>query len=169
MPYVVRVLDAQVEAVLAAYPTLHAAWRRRSIRDQATGRRLSNHQAGVLEHLDSTTPVAAGDLARRLGVTPATISIQLARLVRLRLVMREKDTADGRRVLLRLSEAGARVRSQRSLLDPDRVRAALALLDGQERDAAVSGLRVLAAAAGALPESTVPRRSTSRRSRRKPE
>lgn len=164
-----RVLDAQVEAVLAAYPTLHAAWRRRSIRDQATGRRLSNHQAGILEHLDSTKPVAAGDLARRLGVTPATISIQLARLVRLRLVMREKDSADGRRVLLRLSEAGARIRSQRSLIDPERVRAALALLDGQERDAAVSGLRALAGAAGALPQSTTSRRSTSRRSRRTPE
>ena len=155
-----------MEAVLAAYPTLHTAWRRRSVRDQATGRRLSNHQAGILEHLDPATPVAAGDLARRLGVTPATISIQLARLVRLRLVMREKDSADGRRVLLRLTEAGTRIRSQRSLLDPDRVRAALALLDGEARDAAVAGLRALAGAAGALPETPTPRRSTSRRSRR---
>jgi DNA-binding MarR family transcriptional regulator len=160
------VLDAQVEAVLAAYPTLHTAWRRRSVRDQATGRRLSNHQAGILEHLDPATPVAAGDLARRLGVTPATISIQLARLVRLRLVMREKDSADGRRVLLRLTEAGARIRSQRSLLDPERVRAALALLDGEARSAAVAGLRTLAGAAGALPEIPATRRSNSRRPRR---
>lgn len=159
-------LDAQVEAVLAAYPALHTAWRRRSVRDQATGRRLSNHQAGILEHLDPATPIAAGDLARRLGVTPATISIQLARLVRLRLVMREHDSADGRRVLLRLTEAGARIRSQRSLLDPDRVRAALALLDGEARGAAVAGLRALAIAAGALPEHTTSRRSTPRRSRR---
>lgn len=160
------VLDAQVHAVLAAYPTLHAAWRRRSVRDQETGRRLSNHQAGILEHLDPTTPVATGDLARRLGVTPATISIQLGRLVRLRLVLREKDSADGRRVLLRLTEAGTRIRSQRSLLDPGRVRAALALLDGGTREAAVAGLRALAGAAEALPESLTPRRSTSRRSRR---
>jgi DNA-binding MarR family transcriptional regulator len=160
------VLDAQVEAVLAAYPALHTAWRRRSVRDQATGRRLSNHQAGILEHLDSATPVAAGDLARRLGVTPATISIQLARLVRLRLIVREKDKADGRRVLLRLTEAGTRIRNQRSLLDPDRVRAALALLDGEAREAAVAGLRALAGAAGSLPENPTTRRPTSRRSRR---
>jgi len=155
-----------VDAVLAAYPTLHAAWRRRSVRDQATGRRLSNHLAGILEHLDPTKPIAAGELARRLGVTPATISIQLARLVRLRLVLREKDNADGRRVLLRLTEVGARMRRQRSLLDPDRVRAALELLDGEARDAAVAALRVLAGAAGALTEHSTSRRSTSPRNRR---
>jgi DNA-binding MarR family transcriptional regulator len=160
------VLDAQVDAVLAAYPTLHAAWRRRSVQDHGTSRRLSNHQAGILEHLDLTTSIATGELARRLGVTPATISIQLARLVRLRVVTREKDDADGRRVLLRLTEAGARIRSQRSLLDPGRVRAALALLDGEAREAAVAGLRTLAGAAGSLPENSNPRRSTSRRSRR---
>jgi len=160
------VLDAQVEAILAAYPTLHAAWRRRGVQDQATGRRVSNHQAGILEQLDPAAPITVGELAQRLGVTPATISIQLARLVRLRLVVRETDPGDGRRVRIRLSEAGARMRNLRSLLDPERVRAALARLEEPEREAAVAGLRALAAAAVALPENAVSRRSTSRRNRR---
>jgi DNA-binding MarR family transcriptional regulator len=160
------VLDAQVEAILAAYPTLHAAWRRRGVQDQATGRRVSNHQAGILEQLDPAAPITVGELAQRLGVTPATISIQLARLVRLRLVVRETDPGDGRRVRIRLSEAGARMRNLRSLLDPERVRAALARLEEPEREAAIAGLRALAAAAVALPENTVSRRSTSRRNRR---
>ena len=159
-------LDAQVEAILAAYPTLHAAWRRRGVQDQATGRRVSNHQAGILEQLDPAAPITVGELAQRLGVTPATISIQLARLVRLRLVVRETDPGDGRRVRIRLSEAGARMRNLRSLLDPERVRAALARLEEPEREAAVAGLRALAAAAVALPENAVSRRSTSRRNRR---
>ena len=159
-------LDAQVEAILAAYPTLHAAWRRRGVQDQATGRRVSNHQAGILEQLDPAAPITVGELAKRLGVTPATISIQLARLVRLRLVVRETDPGDGRRVRIRLSEAGARMRNLRSLLDPERVRAALARLEEPEREAAVAGLRALAAAAVALPENAVSRRSTSRRNRR---
>lgn len=159
-------LDAQVEAILAAYPTLHAAWRRRGVQDQATGRRVSNHQAGILEQLDPAAPITVGELAQRLGVTPATISIQLARLVRLRLVVRETDPGDGRRVRIRLSEAGARMRNLRSLLDPERVRSALARLEEPEREAAIAGLRALAAAAVALPENTVSRRSTSRRNRR---
>jgi DNA-binding MarR family transcriptional regulator len=163
------VLDDQVEAILAAYPTLHAAWRRRGVQDQATGRRVSNHQAGILEQLDPAAPITVGELAQRLGVTPATISIQLARLVRLRLVVREADPGDGRRVRIRLSEAGARMRNLRSLLDPDRVRAALSRLPDSEREAAIDGLRALAAAAVALPENTVSRRSTPRRTRRTPE
>ena len=97
-------LDDQVEAVLAAYPALHAAWRRRGVRDQATGRRVSNHQAGILEQLD-----------------------------------------------------------------PDRVRAALSRLPEREREAAIDGLRALAAAAVALPENAVSRPSTPRRTRRTPE
>ena len=162
-------LDDQVEAILAAYPTLHAAWRRRGVQDQATRRRVSNHQAGILEQLDPAAPITVGELAQRLGVTPATISIQLARLVRLRLVTREADPGDGRRVRIRLSEVGARMRSLRSLLDPDRVRAALARLTESEREAAIAGLRALAAAAVALPENAVSRRSTPRRTRRTPE
>ena len=162
-------LDDQVEAILAAYPTLHAAWRRRGVQDQTTGRRVSNHQAGILEQLDPAAPITVGELARRLGVTPATISIQLARLVRLRLVVREADPEDGRRVRIRLSETGARMRNLRSLLDPERVRAALARLTESERETAIAGLRALAAAASALPDTAVSRRATPRRTRRIPE
>jgi DNA-binding MarR family transcriptional regulator len=110
-----------------------------------------------------------GELAQRLGVTPATISIQLARLVRLRLVVREADPGDGRRVRIRLSESGARMRNLRSLLDPERVRAALARLEEKERDAAIAGLRALAAAATALSQNADTRRSSPRRTRRTPE
>lgn len=162
-------LDDQVEAILAAYPTLHAAWRRRGVQDQATGRRVSNHQAGILEQLDPAAPITVGELAQRLGVTPATISIQLVRLVRLRLVLREADPGDGRRVRIRLSEAGARMRNLRSLLDPERVRAALARLTEPEREAAIAGIRALATAAVPLPENAISRRSNPRRNRRTPD
>jgi DNA-binding MarR family transcriptional regulator len=162
------VLDQQVEAVLAAYPALHAAWRRRATRNRAAGRRLSDHQAGILAHLDPATAVTVGDLARLTGVTPATISIQLARLVRLRLVVRERDEHDARRVLVRLSEAGLRIRSERSVLDPDKVRAALARLDAPDRETAVSGIRTLARAARELAGSRAAKPSP-RRSRRSAE
>ncbi len=162
-------LDHAVQAVLSAYPTIHAACRRRQVRDPLSGRRLSSHQAGLLEHLDPVTPIAVGDLAQRLRVTPATISLQLSRLVRLRLVARARDEADARRVHLRLTEAGTRMRGARSMLDPDRVRAALTQLPAPERDAVVVGVRLLARAASALPEEGASWQAPARRSRRETE
>jgi len=163
------VFEPAVRAVLAAYPTLHAACRRRNLREPRSGRRLSLHLAGILEHLDPVTPIAAGDLARRLGVTPATVSLQLARLLHHRLVTRARDPVDARRASLRLTRAGVRLRAARSLLDPDRVRAALARLPRLDREAAVRGLRLLARAAGELSRAesaAIPRTPRARRTRK---
>jgi DNA-binding MarR family transcriptional regulator len=145
------VLDDAVQAVLSAYPTIHSACRRRQVRDPVSGRRLSDHQAGILEHLDPVAPVTVGDLAATLRVTPATISLQLNQLVRLRLVTRQRDEQDARRVQLRLTEAGSRVRELRTLLDPERVRAALVRLPEPEQNAVVAGLRLLARVSSELP------------------
>lgn len=125
--------------------------------------RLSHHLAGLLEQLDPVEPLAVGELAARMRVTPATISLQLARLSRLRLVARTRDERDARRVQLRLTESGVRLRAQRSLLDPERLRAALARLLPPERDAAVAGVRLLARAAQGLPDSPDPTRRFSER------
>lgn len=144
-------LDDAVHAVLSAYPAIHAACRRRFHRDPASGRSLSDHQAGILEHLDPERPVTVGDLAATLRVTPATISLQLNQLVRLRLVTRQRDDQDARRVLLRLSDAGARVRQVRSMLDPERVRAALTRLPEPEQNAVTAGMRLMERVAGQLP------------------
>jgi DNA-binding MarR family transcriptional regulator len=129
-----------------------------------SARRLSDHLTGLLEHLDLTTPISTGDLAARARVTPATISLQVDRLVRLRLVQRISDPRDGRRVLLRLTEEGADRRTERTLLDPARVREALSRLPADERDALAAGLRALAKAAAALPgELQEPRRGSPQR------
>jgi len=164
------VLDHAVQAVLSAYPTIHAVCRRRSVQDPGSGRRLSAHQAVILEQLDPVAPILVGELATRLRVTPATISIQLNRLVRLRLVQRVRARDDARRVLLRLTQAGSRITAVRSLLDPDRVRAALTRLPGPEQDAVVAGVQLLARAARELPGETpagseLPRKPRSRSQR----
>ena len=153
-------LDDAVHAILSAYPTIHSSCRRRQLRDPASGKRVSDHQAGILEHLDPETPTTVSDLAARLRVTSATASLQLTQLARLRLVTRSRDDADARRVQVRLTEAGVRLRGLRSLLDPERIRQALALLEPAEQDAVVAGLRLLAGAAGGLSgESARPRRA----------
>jgi MarR family transcriptional regulator, organic hydroperoxide resistance regulator len=143
------VLDDAVHTVLTAYPSILSALRRRQPPGGAGSGRLSEHQAGILDHLDAEAQLTVGELAARLRVTPATASIQLDRLARLRLVVRERDAADARRVRLRLTDAGARVRRLQSLLDPDRVRDALARLEPAELDTIATGLRLLARGAGA--------------------
>lgn len=161
-------LDDAVRAVLSVYPLIHAAFRRRQVRDPASGRRLSDHQAGILEHLDPDRPITVGDLASQLRVTPATASLQLSQLTRLRLVTRERDGVDARRVHLRLTEAGVRVRGLRSMLDPGLVRDALATLAPPEQEAVAAGLQLLARGAGELPRVRSEARKPSRSTRRIP-
>ena len=161
-------LDDAVHAILSAYPTIHSACRRRQLRDPASGKRLSDHQAGILEHLDAQTPLTVSDLAGRLRVTSATASLQLTQLARLRLIRRERDAVDARRVQIRLTESGVRLRGLRSLLDPERVRLALARLEPPEQEAVVAGLRLLAGAAGGLSGAGPAGRRSPRLPRRTP-
>lgn len=136
--------------IAAAVPLVLAACRRRTLPAPEAPAGVSPHLAGLLEHLDPSRPTAAGELARRLGVTPGTISLQIARLIALRLVSRTPDRADGRRALLRLTAAGVRLRERRTLLDPECVRLLLQRLSPRERDLAVQGIESLGRAAQAL-------------------
>ena len=93
------------------------------------------------------------DLARHMGVTPGTMSLAIDRLEKKGYVIRLRDTADRRRVQLRLTTAGVRVRQATSVLDPPRVESLLARLSDQEREAAINGVRLLADAAARTPVS----------------
>jgi DNA-binding MarR family transcriptional regulator len=159
------VLDDAVAAVLAAYPTIHTALRRRLEQQRSRGTRLSPQLAQLLEQLDPVRPLAVGELAARMRVTPATISLQLTRLARLRLVTRTRDESDGRRVQLRLTEAGVRLRGQRSLLDPERVRGALARLSTADQDVVAAGVRLLARVARSVSSPDMSSTPSSQRNR----
>jgi DNA-binding MarR family transcriptional regulator len=84
-----------------------------------------------------------------MGVTAPTMSLAIDRLERKGYVVRLRDTADRRRVHLRLTAAGVRLRQASSVLDTDRVEALVARLSEEDRDAAVHGLALLARAAHA--------------------
>ena len=136
-----------VSALLRAYPRIYFACHRRHVRDPQTRRVLSAHQASVLDHLDEVDGVALMDLARHMGVTAGTMSVGIERLVRKGYVRRTRGVADQRRVELRLTEAGVRIRSQQSVLEPELVSALLAELSAAERVEALHGLDLLARAA----------------------
>ena len=109
---------------------------------------LSVAQAATLEALRGG-PLRLGPLARRLGITPSTLTRNRARLEAERLVVREEDPDDARAARVRLSAAGeraaARVQAQElafaggilARLGPERaaeVLAALSELLGAVRD-----------------------------------
>ena len=136
-----------VRQVLTLYPQIYFACHTRHVRDPQSQRLLSRHQASILDHLDELDPTTVNDLARHMGVTPATMSLAIDRLERKGYVVRARDGADRRRVHVRLTAAGVRIREATSVLDPARVEALLARLTDDERDAAIHGLALFAAAA----------------------
>lgn len=123
------------------------ACRTRHVRDPQSERILSAHQASILDHLDESEPTTLSELAARMGVTPSTMSIAIRRLARNGYVARKRDRTDRRRVFLRLTKAGVRIRDAKSALDPERVEALLDSLSPGDRAAALHGLTLLELAA----------------------
>jgi DNA-binding MarR family transcriptional regulator len=133
--------------VMILYPRIYFACHTRHVRDLESNRLLSRHQASLLDHLDEMDPTTVNELARHMGVTAATMSLALDRLERQGFVMRTRDSADRRRVHVRLTSAGVRIRDSASVLDPVRVEELVSRLTDDERALAVRGLELLAEAA----------------------
>lgn len=140
-------LGNDVRQLLRDYPKIFYACHTGHVRDPRTQRLVSAHQARILDHLDAREPTSLTNLARHMGVTASTMCIGIDRLLRAGYVLRSRDSRDQRRLLLRLSRAGVRVRDANSVLDPERVRAMLARLAPREREEALHGLQTLAEAA----------------------
>ena len=141
-------VTSAAQQLMALYPRIYFACHTRHVRDPHSGRVLSRHQASVLDHLDEIDPMTLNGLARHMGVTAATMSLSIDRLEARGYVVRQRDAADRRRVHLRLTSAGVRVREANSVLDPARVEALVARLTDDERDDALRGLALLAEAGG---------------------
>jgi len=141
-------VDEAARQLMALYPRIYFACHTRHVRDPQSPRVLSRHQASILDHLDEIDPITLNDLARHMGVTAATMSLAIDRLERKGYVARLRDAADRRRVHVRLTPSGVRVRDASSVLDPPRVEALVAQLTDDEREAAIRGLALLAGAAG---------------------
>ena len=149
---------AAAREVLSLYPRIYFACHTRHVRDPQSGRLLSRHQASVLDHLDEVDPITLNGLARHMGVTPGTMSLTIDRLERKGYVVRLRDVADRRRVHVRLTTAGVRVRDASSVLDPALVEAMVGRLSDEDREAAIHGLRLLAGAAQAQMAERAPKR-----------
>jgi MarR family transcriptional regulator, organic hydroperoxide resistance regulator len=139
-----------MQRVLQSYPKIYLACHTRHLRDDATGRSLSPRLGSILDHLDVQPPLTLSTLAKHLDVTESTVSIQIGKLESAGYVRRIRDTHDRRRVTVRLTTAGKRVKEQNSVLDADLVREMISLLRPVEVEAALRGLDLLAEAADRL-------------------
>jgi len=157
---------AAAQRVMSLYPRIYFACHTRHVRDPQSHRLLSRHQASVLDHLDEVDPITLNGLARHMGVTSGTMSLTIDRLERKGYVVRLRDAADRRRVHVRLTSAGVRVREASSVLDPPLVEAMMARLEDEEREAAIHGLDLLATAAQRQMEERSNRRSEDVRAER---
>jgi DNA-binding MarR family transcriptional regulator len=148
----------EVARLLNLYPRIYFACHLRHVVDPATRKRLSAHQASILDHLDAVDGITLGDLAGHLGVTPGTMSVHVDRLVRKGYVDRRRDPRDGRRAQLRITPAGLRVREASSVLDPALVARLLSAMTPAQREAGLRGLALLAEAADRSSREAAPRR-----------
>ena len=135
------------DRLVELYPRIFFACHTRRVPDPKTRRVLSSHRASILDHLDEVEPTPVMQLAMHMGVTASTMSISLDRLERQGYVRRTRDKDDARRVGIRLTRAGVRIKEAQSLLDPERVEAMLAHLSPAEQASAIEGLALLARAA----------------------
>jgi DNA-binding MarR family transcriptional regulator len=147
---------------LALYPRIYFACHTRHVADPSRNRVLSSHQASVLDHLDEMEPTGLLTLAAHMGVTASTMSLTVDRLARGGYVARSRDPKDGRRVNLLLTRAGVRIKSEKSVLDPQRVRFVLDQLRPEERKRAIQGLALLAQAS----TEAMQKRQSERKTRR---
>jgi MarR family transcriptional regulator, organic hydroperoxide resistance regulator len=148
-----------VAEVMKSYPRIFFACHTRHVRDEQAGRTISAHQASILDHLDEIEGTSLATLAAHMGVTLSTMSLTVDRLERGGYVKRRRDTQDGRRISLRLTPGGARLRSQKTVLDAGRVLEMIGQLSIAEREQAIHGLGLLARAADQMMQE----RSTQRK------
>ena len=139
-------MRADVETVLECYPQIYFACHRRHVRDPQTQAVLSAHQASILDHLDDVEGTSLLDLAKHMGVTASTMSLTIDRLERGGYCTRERSKEDKRRVDLRLTPSGVRIKRQQKVLEPELVAAVLERLDETRRRQALRGLELLAEA-----------------------
>jgi len=125
------------------YPRIYLACHTRHVNDPGKNLKLTANQASILDHLDEEEAVTLQELSLHMGVTPSTMSITINRLVTLGYVQRDKDKGDSRKVGLRLSKEGLKVKKSKSVLDGDRVKSMLQRLTPEELKVALKGLGLL--------------------------
>jgi DNA-binding MarR family transcriptional regulator len=99
---------------------------------------LTVAQAATLEALRANPRMRLGDLGRRLGITPSTLTRNLARLEEEGLLARVRDRGDGRAFRVTLTAAGRRAAARVERQGLDFAKEVLARMPEEARGGVVS-------------------------------
>jgi DNA-binding MarR family transcriptional regulator len=113
-------------------------------------------QAAALEALGTEGPTRLGDLGRRLGIAPSTLTRNLARLEASGLVERETDAEDARSFRVALTGPGRKAARAVAAQEDDFAREVLQRIPAARRALVLESLGELLAAVRAATESCCP-------------
>lgn len=113
-------------------------------------------QAATLEALSVSGALRQGELGRRLGITPSTLTRNLTRLVDAGLVERLADPEDARAARVRLRPAGVQAAEEVRRQEHAFAEAVLERLTADRREVIVDGLHELLVAVRAETETCCP-------------
>jgi DNA-binding MarR family transcriptional regulator len=117
---------------------------------------VTRAQAATLEALSGGGQLRLGELGRRLGIRPSTLTRNLARLEEQGLVRRIDDASDGRACCAALTEAGKRTVMGVGRREAVLARAVLERIPAEQRGRALEGLDALLSAVRQATESCCP-------------
>lgn len=138
-----------MRVVQVAFPQVYLACHTRHQRKRTTAQRVSARDASILAHLATDAPTTPARLAAHLGVAKSTLSEATKRLAALGwMAQAARPAASGARggVGLLLTAKGEAVIRDTSVLEPERLQAALATLSLAEQRAVARGMNLLAEA-----------------------
>lgn len=113
-------------------------------------------QAATLEALGREGALRLGRLGKLLGISPSTLTRNLARLEQSGLIRRSSDAEDGRAAHVELTEKGRRTRLRLEAMEDQFARRVLEHLSPSARERALDGLGALLDAVRAETESCCP-------------
>ena len=97
-------VDDSIRTLLLLMPRLVGRAKRAKIPDELAGMSLAPRHLSLFAYLLFDGPLGVNDLAERLEVTPATVSLMVGELSRKGVLDRREDPADRRRAIVSLSE-----------------------------------------------------------------
>lgn len=139
-------LDDQVREVQRHYPRIYVACHANHRARRGRGAGVSARDQTILAHVPPAG-IRSQDLAAHLAIARSTMSEALKGLATMRLVDMAPLAGDARARLVRLTDAGRASLSRTSVLEFERVKAALGRLSPTSRRRVVSALAELADAA----------------------
>lgn len=140
-----------VDEVVALFPAIYRQFHPDALADGA----LTPRMLVVLQHLHSSGPLTAGELADQLATGRPAMTELVTRLEERSFVDRLRDERDRRRVFVWLTDLGqARVQASLQVLDAALVAKAVAAMATADRDRLVRGMRALVTAGASTTRTT---------------